>query len=68
MLVVGAILRVAINLPNPVIDLKTVGVILMIGGFVVLAIGILFALRPKETIETTIEHDGQSRSSSIRRP
>ena len=54
MLVVGAVLRLAINLPNPVIDLKTVGVILMIGGFVVLAVGIFFALRPKQTITTTI--------------
>ena len=54
MLVIGAILRLAINLPNPVIDLKTVGVILMIGGFVVLAVGIFFALRPKETITTIV--------------
>jgi hypothetical protein len=54
MLVVGAILRFAINLPNPVIDLPIVGVILMGAGFVALALGIVFTLLPKSTITTTI--------------
>jgi hypothetical protein len=54
MLVVGAILRFAINLPNPVIDLGVVGVILMGAGFVALAVGIFFALRPKSTITTIV--------------
>ena len=54
MLVVGAILRFAINWPNPVIDRGVVGVILMGAGFVALALGIFFALRPKSTITTIV--------------
>jgi hypothetical protein len=54
LLVVGAVLRFAINLPNPVIDLGTVGVILMAAGFVVLAFGIFLALRPTSTITTRV--------------
>lgn len=54
LLVVGAVLRFAINLPNPVIDLPTVGVILMGAGFVALAMGIFIALRPKSTITTVV--------------
>jgi hypothetical protein len=54
MLVVGAILRFAVNWPNPVIDLGVVGVILMGAGFVALAMGVFFALRPKSTITTTV--------------
>ncbi|HEY1529812.1 MAG TPA: hypothetical protein VGF80_03285 [Galbitalea sp.] len=53
-LVVGAILRFAITLPNPVIDLGVVGAILMGTGFVALAVAIFFALRPRSTTETTI--------------
>jgi hypothetical protein len=54
MLVVGAILRFAINWPNPVIDLGVVGVILMGAGFVALAIGVFLALRPKSTVTTIV--------------
>ena len=54
LLVVGAVLRFAINLPNPVIDLPTVGVILMGAGFVALAMGIFIALRPKSPITTVV--------------
>jgi hypothetical protein len=54
LLVVGAVLRFAINLPNPVIDLPTVGVILMGAGFVALAMGIFIALRPTSTVTTVV--------------
>jgi hypothetical protein len=54
LLVVGAVLRFAINLPNPVIDLGVVGVILMAAGFVTLALGIIFALRPRSTVTTLV--------------
>jgi hypothetical protein len=60
LLVVGAILRFAINLPNPVINLGIVGVILMGGGFVALAVGIVFALRPKSTITTVVGDRAQA--------
>ena len=63
MMVVGAVLRFAINLPNPVIDLPTVGVILLGAGFVALALGILFAVLPRSTVSTTISH-GQSRTTT----
>jgi hypothetical protein len=56
LLVVGAVLRFAINLPNPVIDLGVVGVILMAAGFVTLALGIIFALRPRSTVTTLVRH------------
>jgi hypothetical protein len=60
LLVVGAVLRFAITMPNPVVDLGVVGVILMGGGFVALAVGILFALRPKSTITTIVGgHDNR---------
>ncbi len=68
LLVVGAVLRLAINLPNPVIDLGTVGVILMIGGFVYLAVGILLTLMPKQSITTvTNSRDAQGRNVSTHR-
>jgi hypothetical protein len=54
LLVVGAVLRFAINLPNPVIDLGVVGVILMAAGFVTLALGIILALRPKSMVSTVV--------------
>jgi hypothetical protein len=54
MLVVGAILRFAINWPNPIIDLGVVGIILMGAGFVALALGVFLALRPKSTITTVV--------------
>jgi len=56
LLVVGAVLRFAINLPNSVINLGVVGVILMAAGFVTLALGIIFALRPKSSVSTVV-HD-----------
>jgi hypothetical protein len=60
LLVVGAVLRFAITLPNPVVDLGVVGVILMGGGFVALAVGILFALRPRSTITTVVGNRPES--------
>ena len=56
MMVVGAVLRFAINLPNPVIDLPAVGVILLVAGFVALAMGIVFRLLPRSTVTTTISN------------
>jgi hypothetical protein len=53
-MVVGAVLRFAITLPNPVVDFGVVGVILMGGGFVALGMGILFALLPKSSVSTVI--------------
>jgi hypothetical protein len=55
MMIVGAILAFAIHLPNPAVDFTTVGAILLGAGFVALALGILFALKPRETVTTTIE-------------
>jgi hypothetical protein len=60
MLVVGAVLRFAVTLPNPVIDLPVVGVILMGAGFVALAVGILVALLPRSTVETTIGRERET--------
>jgi hypothetical protein len=54
MLVVGAVLRFAITLPNPFIDLGIVGAILMGAGFVALALGIFAAVRPTTTVTTVV--------------
>jgi hypothetical protein len=56
MLVIGAVLRFAITLPNAFIDLGTVGVILMGAGFIALAIGIFVAIRPRSTVETVVRN------------
>jgi hypothetical protein len=56
MLVVGAMLRFAITLPNPVIDLGIVGAILMGAGFVALAVGIFVAVRPNTSVTTVVNN------------
>jgi multidrug transporter EmrE-like cation transporter len=60
LLVVGAVLRFAITLPNPVIDLGVAGAILMGAGLVALALGIFVALRPKSTVTTVIRQPPES--------
>ena len=51
--VVGAILAFAVNLPNDVVDLTTIGYIMMGAGVVVFLIGVVMLVRRRQTDTVT---------------
>jgi len=52
LIVVGAILAFAVNIENSVVDLDLIGYILMAAGVVVFIIGIVLALRKRQSVTT----------------
>jgi hypothetical protein len=63
LIVVGAILAFAIQLPNSVVSLPLIGYILMAGGAVVLIIGIVLLTRKRQSVTTVtsgVDADGRA--------
>lgn len=60
LLVVGAVLRFAITLPNQYVDFGVVGTNLMGAGLVALIIGLLVAFRPRSTVTTVVDGRDQA--------
>ncbi len=63
MFVVGAILAFAIHLQNAVVSLQLIGYILMVAGFVVFVLGLVFMLRKRQSITTVtsgVDADGRA--------
>jgi membrane-bound ClpP family serine protease len=61
--VVGAILAFAIHLQNAVVSLQLIGYILMVAGFVVFVLGLVFMLRKRQSITTVtsgVDADGRA--------
>jgi hypothetical protein len=64
--VVGAILAFAIHLDNAVVSLPLIGYILMGAGVVVFVLGLVFALRKRQsitTVHTGVDADGHAVTS-----
>ena len=70
--VIGAILRFAVSVTVPGIDLALVGTILMIAGAVVFVLGLVLLFRRREAVtSSTVSTDGRqrvTRSSAERDP
>jgi hypothetical protein len=62
LIAVGAILRYAINVDSDVIDIQTVGLILMIAGGAGLALSLLYELVQQGRSADRDEYAGRSRS------
>jgi hypothetical protein len=63
LIVVGAILAFAIQLPNAVVSLPLIGYILMAGGVVVLIIGLVLMMRKRQSVTTVtsgVDADGRA--------
>lgn len=53
LIVIGAILAFAVDLPNDYVDLKTIGYIMMGAGVVVFLIGLVLLVRRRQTDTVT---------------
>ena len=63
LIVIGAILAFAIQLPNAVVSLPLIGYILMAGGLVVLIIGLVLMTRKRQSVTTVtsgVDADGRA--------
>jgi uncharacterized membrane protein len=63
LIVIGAILAFAIHLNNTFVSLPLIGYILMVGGFVVFILGLVFTLRKRQSVSTVtsgVDADGHT--------